>query len=132
MNTPYVLAIALRVVVSLSTRTFFQPDEYFQCLEPAHKIAFGYGQLTWEWASSNPIRSVAYPAIWALLFRFLALIGADSDKVIVSHIIPPFREHKLNGLSQATCSKVTLGPVSSADGYLHLQARPGIRRKSLC
>jgi phosphatidylinositol glycan class B len=86
LKLPYGLAIAVRVLISVSTRTFFQPDEYFQCLEPAHHIAFGYGHLTWEWVSSKPIRSVAYPAIWAWLFKLLAWAGFDSDEVIVSRL----------------------------------------------
>ncbi|WVO17877.1 hypothetical protein L204_105575 [Cryptococcus depauperatus] len=29
--------------------TYFQPDEFYQALEPAHHKVFGYGYLTWEW-----------------------------------------------------------------------------------
>ena len=39
--------IALRIVNALTIRTFFQPDEYFQSLEPAWAIAFGKDSGAW-------------------------------------------------------------------------------------
>lgn len=42
------LALAVRVLIAVLTRSFFQPDEYFQSLEVAHHLVFGYGALTWE------------------------------------------------------------------------------------
>ena len=45
VNRPLV-ALAVRVAIALATRTFFQPDEYFQSLEVAHHAVFGYGHLT--------------------------------------------------------------------------------------
>lgn len=39
--------IAFRIVNALSIRTFFQPDEYFQSLEPAWEIAFGANSGAW-------------------------------------------------------------------------------------
>lgn len=46
------LLIAYRLVNAFAVRTFFQPDEYFQSLEPAWKIAFGEHQGTWiTWVS---------------------------------------------------------------------------------
>lgn len=38
---------AFRVVNALVIRTFFQPDEYFQSLEPAWQIAFGEHSGAW-------------------------------------------------------------------------------------
>lgn len=35
------LLIVFRFVNSLCMRTFFQPDEYYQALEPAWQMAFG-------------------------------------------------------------------------------------------
>lgn len=44
--------IAFRLVNAFAVRTFFQPDEYFQSLEPAWEIAFGQGQGAWiTWVS---------------------------------------------------------------------------------
>lgn len=51
--------IAFRLVNAFTVRTFFQPDEYFQSLEPAWQIAFGESQGAWiTWVSG-----VAYPDI---------------------------------------------------------------------
>ncbi|MBE7181180.1 MAG: hypothetical protein INR71_08225 [Terriglobus roseus] len=41
------LLLAFRVVNALTVRTFFQPDEYFQSLEPAWQLAFGRGSGAW-------------------------------------------------------------------------------------
>lgn len=41
------LLIAFRFVNALSIATFFQPDEYFQALEPAWEIAFGGQSGAW-------------------------------------------------------------------------------------
>jgi phosphatidylinositol glycan class B len=50
--------VALRIVNSLSIQTFFQPDEYFQSLEPAWQMAFGKESgawITWVHMSLNAI-----------------------------------------------------------------------------
>lgn len=39
--------VAFRIVNALVIRTFFQPDEYFQSLEPAWRIAFGEDSGAW-------------------------------------------------------------------------------------
>jgi hypothetical protein len=39
--------LALRITNALSIKTFFQPDEYFQSLEPAWQIAFGAESGAW-------------------------------------------------------------------------------------
>lgn len=36
--------VAFRLINALAVRTFFQPDEFFQSLEPAWQIAFGHGE----------------------------------------------------------------------------------------
>lgn len=41
------LLIGLRILNALSVKTFFQPDEYFQSLEPAWEIAFGKDSGAW-------------------------------------------------------------------------------------
>ncbi|ODQ64611.1 hypothetical protein NADFUDRAFT_42918 [Nadsonia fulvescens var. elongata DSM 6958] len=61
------LLIALRVFNALSIKTFFQPDEYWQSLEPAHKLVYGYGYLTWEWVLG--LRSIVHPLIFAGVYR---------------------------------------------------------------
>ena len=43
----FLFLIAFRIVNALSIKTFFQPDEYFQSLEPAWQIAFGRESGAW-------------------------------------------------------------------------------------
>ncbi|GME48944.1 glycosyltransferase family 22 protein [Neofusicoccum parvum] len=62
----FLLLLALRILNALTTRTFFQPDEYFQSLEPAWQMAFGGRSgawITWEW--KNQLRSSLHPALFA-------------------------------------------------------------------
>ena len=50
-----VLLLALRIVNALTLSTFFQPDEYFQSLEPAWQLAFGPSSgawITWVWVDN--------------------------------------------------------------------------------
>lgn len=41
------LLLAFRLVNALLVQTFFQPDEYFQSLEPAWQMAFGPQSGAW-------------------------------------------------------------------------------------
>ncbi|KIL69962.1 glycosyltransferase family 22 protein [Amanita muscaria Koide BX008] len=83
------LAILLRISVALLTSTFFQPDEFFQSLEPAHRVVFGYGELTWEWLTPKPIRSIVYPALnipvyWLLKVTKLAEMSILGDCLLIA------------------------------------------------
>ncbi|KAM7197851.1 hypothetical protein V8F33_005343 [Rhypophila sp. PSN 637] len=64
------LLLVFRFINAICVRTFFQPDEYFQALEPAWKIAFGGASgawLTWEW--DHQLRSSLHPAIFGLAYK---------------------------------------------------------------
>jgi phosphatidylinositol glycan class B len=74
----------IRPLLAVLTQTFFQPDEYFQALEPAHHAVFGYGHLTWEWIAEPPLRSLAYPALWIAVYYVLEITGLDSTSLLVS------------------------------------------------
>ncbi|KAJ7775110.1 glycosyltransferase family 22 protein [Mycena metata] len=83
------LAISFRILVALCTSTVFQPDEYFQSLEPAYHLVFGYGHLTWEWLSPQPIRSIIYPALnvpiyWLLRVTGLDILGTLGDWLVIN------------------------------------------------
>ena len=80
------IALVIRVIIALATRTFFQPDEYFQALEPAHFLVFGYGDLTWEWTSSPPIRSIFYPALNVPIYWLLKILQLDGTSLLVRRI----------------------------------------------
>ncbi|KAK4153673.1 glycosyltransferase [Chaetomidium leptoderma] len=75
-----------RFINALCVRTFFQPDEYFQALEPAWSIAFGGDSgawMTWEW--QHQLRSSLHPAIFGLAYK--AVDGVMS----FLQLYPPFR-----------------------------------------
>ncbi|KAI4136951.1 MAG: hypothetical protein L6R39_007542 [Caloplaca ligustica] len=68
--------IAFRTLNALSIRTFFQPDEYYQSLEPAWEIAFGANGgawITWEW--KNQLRSAIHPAMFAGAYWLCAQVS---------------------------------------------------------
>ncbi|KIX93799.1 uncharacterized protein Z520_10424 [Fonsecaea multimorphosa CBS 102226] len=68
--------VGLRLVNALTTRTFFQPDEYFQALEPAWHWAFGEGGgawITWEW--KNHLRSAIHPAVFGLCYQLADFVA---------------------------------------------------------
>uniref|UniRef100_A0A182PZW1 Mannosyltransferase n=1 Tax=Anopheles farauti TaxID=69004 RepID=A0A182PZW1_9DIPT len=71
---------AVRIASVFIVSTWFVPDEYWQSLEVAHKLAFDYGHLTWEWTAG--IRSYAYPALFAGLYKLLALCGLDTVELL--------------------------------------------------
>ena len=78
-----ILTIVVRVTIALGTSTFFQPDEYFQSLEVAHHLVFGYGHITWEWLTAKPVRSIIYPGIFAPVYFFLKILGLDESYFLV-------------------------------------------------
>lgn len=46
--------ISFRLLNALAIQTFFQPDEYFQSLEPAWELAFGPSSGAWiTWVSNG-------------------------------------------------------------------------------
>ena len=50
----FLFLVAFRILNALSVKTFFQPDEYFQSLEPAWEIAFGKGSGAWiTWVNNT-------------------------------------------------------------------------------
>ncbi|KAL5183030.1 GPI mannosyltransferase 3 [Glycine soja] len=57
-------------------QTYFNPDEHWQGPEVAHRIAFGYGHLTWEWKQGIP--SYLHPFIFVPLYSLLALLHLDT------------------------------------------------------
>ncbi|KAH7389497.1 Alg9-like mannosyltransferase family-domain-containing protein [Phaeosphaeria sp. MPI-PUGE-AT-0046c] len=69
----FALLLAFRIVNALTLRTFFQPDEFFQSLEPAWQLAFGgtsRAWITWEWRTH--LRSSLHPALFAAVYRLAA------------------------------------------------------------
>lgn len=76
------LLILWRIISVFVVQTAHVPDEYWQSLEVAHHIAFGYGYLTWEWEEG--IRSYLYPSLIAILYRILATVSLDTPYLLVT------------------------------------------------
>lgn len=62
-------------------QTWFVPDEHWQSQEVAHRLAFNYGYLTWEWRVG--IRSYAYPLFLSIFYKALEIIGLDRTFLFV-------------------------------------------------
>lgn len=78
----WVSLVAIRLANALLLRTYFEPDEYWQSVEVAHKHIFGYGWLTWEWKVG--VRSYFYLLPFLGLFKGLLTTGlAQFDFFIV-------------------------------------------------
>ena len=73
--------LALRVVNALCVNTYFNPDEYWQSVEVAHRLVFGYGHLTWEW--TERIRGFVHPLVFAAVYYILKITGLDYPMVVV-------------------------------------------------
>lgn len=50
--------IGLRLLNAYSVVTYFQPDEFFQALEPAWRLAFGPGSGAWITWVCGPFDSI--------------------------------------------------------------------------
>ncbi len=67
------LAFALRLATAVLLPNIHQADEIFQVLEPAHRLAFGYGVVSWEWRLG--IRSWLTPGLLAPVIGLAAPLG---------------------------------------------------------
>ncbi|MED6133352.1 Mannosyltransferase aptg1 [Stylosanthes scabra] len=76
-----VSCLVFRMVNSLLVQTYFNPDEHWQGPEVAHRIAFGYGHLTWEWKAA--IRSYLHPLLFVPLYKLLAFLHLDTPFVMM-------------------------------------------------
>jgi phosphatidylinositol glycan class B len=63
---------ATRLWLAVSDHSVFWPDEIYQSIEPAHRLAFGYGLLPWEFRDGA--RSWIFPALLALPLKLVALL----------------------------------------------------------
>ena len=71
-------AFALRMGLAVGSPNIFYPDEIFQTLEPAHRLAFGYGVISWEWRLG--IRSWVLPTFLAGVMRATAWLSVWASK----------------------------------------------------
>src|SRR5437868_7838218 len=71
------VALTLRIGLALAYPTLDWPDEVFQTTEPAHRLAFGNGVVTWEWREGT--RNWMLPGLLAGIMRTTAWTGAGSS-----------------------------------------------------
>jgi hypothetical protein len=69
-----------RIYLALTDHSVFWPDEIYQTVEPAHRIAFGYGLISWEFRDGA--RSWILPGLLAIIFK-LGSIFTDRSLVLV-------------------------------------------------
>ncbi len=74
--------ILVRCVNAALVQTSFVPDEYWQSLEVAHRMLFGYGELTWEWDLG--IRSTLHPLLYAVFAYPLHVLGLGDRALLVA------------------------------------------------
>jgi len=70
------LAVALSAGALFAWPGQLHPDEFFQALEPANRLAFGFGVKSWEWQVG--LRNWAVPGVMAALLRLAAAIGVEN------------------------------------------------------
>lgn len=74
-RVPFLAIFAWRLVNAFTINTFFQADEYWQALEPAHRAVFGYGYLTWEW--QHGLRSYLHPVMYMFPYWVVKRLGDE-------------------------------------------------------
>ncbi|KAK4683812.1 GPI mannosyltransferase 3, partial [Tremellales sp. Uapishka_1] len=125
----FLLSLILRSHILFLPHTYFQPDEFYQALEPAHHLVFGEGHLTWEWRDlpsagegwwaelviGGRMRSWIWPVVYAGLYRGLAALSLDETRLIViaPRIVGVFVAALTDYYTARLASRL-LGPGSSA------------------
>ncbi|TKA24746.1 hypothetical protein B0A50_05734 [Salinomyces thailandicus] len=119
----YSLLFSLRMANAQTLQTFFQPDEYFQALEPAWQLAFGPESgawITWEWREG--LRSCLHPMLFAAWYKILAWIcdaldagpRARADALVTAPQIPQAIIAALGDFFTWLLARKIYGPDSSA------------------
>jgi GPI mannosyltransferase 3 len=70
-------AFVIRLWVALAYPSLAWPDEIYQTLEPAHRLAFGYGMIPWEFREG--IRSWVPIAMLSAVMKLTQFIGPGSQ-----------------------------------------------------
>jgi glycosyl transferase family 22 (putative mannosyltransferase) len=75
-------AFAARVVVALYSEVAYHPDETMQYLEQAHRLAFGYGLIPWEYRFG--LRSWIIPGFLSFIMSASAILGSDKPQIYIA------------------------------------------------
>lgn len=89
--------IAIRIFNAVTIKTFFQADEYWQALEPAHSVVFKYGYLTWEWREG--LRSFLHPLIFVFPYKISSVFTGNLSYWF-SLYLPKILQGTLTGLGE--------------------------------
>lgn len=124
----FVLLLAFRIVNAWTLRTFFQPDEYFQSLEPAWQLAFGPSSNAWITWVNAPTLSAARPnlTIFSGVENAIALLSASSllwgrlYTCGTSHT-PLWLDYPRQGPCPACCAEGYPSRLRSTTGLLHME-----------
>lgn len=68
------VGLVLRAGVALGNAGIYWPDEIYQGPEPAHRLAFGYGALPWEYVAGA--RTWVWPGLLAAVERLAGEAGS--------------------------------------------------------
>lgn len=85
LSTLFPWVFSFRLLNALLCQTFFQPDEFYQSAEVAHRAVFGYGYLSWEWLPEARIRSPLHPMLLIPVYWILKVSGLDQTQAVVRH-----------------------------------------------
>lgn len=75
----WLLGLGLRLVFAVVSLHQFYPDETYQTLEAAHRLAFGYGLIPWDY--QYHLRSYLPPLILSLPLHVLAWFKLDDPAI---------------------------------------------------
>ena len=78
----YTTALLVRISSVFLVQTSYVPDEYWQSIEVAHRMSFGYGYLTWEWQEG--IRGFTHPFIFTIFYKMLSMLQLDLPEILVT------------------------------------------------
>ncbi|MBK6848484.1 MAG: hypothetical protein IPG96_13475 [Proteobacteria bacterium] len=76
------LAALPLALLATTNHSVFWPDEIFQTLEPAHRVAFGYGFVSWEF--TDGARSWLFPGVIGGLWRGAAALGLSQAATLLA------------------------------------------------
>src|ERR1035437_6432085 len=118
------LAVALRMAEAIVFPGFEFPDEIYQVLEQAHRLAFGNGFIPWEF--DEGVRSYMLPGVLAGIFR------AAESAWPGSYLLAARLALSLLSLVPVCCSWAILrrfagpraAPIRSEEHTSELQSRP--------
>lgn len=85
LSITILLALLLRVSVAFAFPNIFWPDEIFQTLEPAHRLSYGNGIVSWEFRIGT--RSWVFPGVLAGVMRLTDWMGDGSSGYLAGVII---------------------------------------------